>query len=59
MSDLQCHLEKYLINNVEEIVAFLELKLFISIIPKRFPAVEIYKSFCRESTIENNQFSKS
>ena len=47
----------FLINNVEDIIAFLGLIVFNSDKPFMFPAVEMRKSLL-EPTIENIQFCK-
>ena len=61
MSDSQRYpWNRYLINNAEDIVVFLGLKMFHS---KNFSMFSCSKKapshFCREITAENNQFTKS
>ena len=45
-----------MINNVEEIVVFIDLKVFNSENFCIFPTVEMH--FCRETTIKDDQLSK-
>ena len=61
MQKLQCLIHDCLIPTMEDIVVFLGLKEFISYL-KGFPVADVvqmhFSHFCRETTIENNKFSR-